>query len=218
MQQRQQSAVIIRLILQYINPFIENTEGIMTIKTVDQEKIEIAMRMILEALGEDPEREGIAQTPKRVARMYEEIFSGVNSNPKDLLDVSFTEYHDELVLVKDIPVYSMCEHHFLPFYGMAHVAYIPKGGKVVGISKLARVVEAYARRPQLQERLTSQIADCIYETLKPMGVGVVIQAEHMCMTMRGVKKPGALTVTSAVRGIFETRAETRAELFSLIMK
>lgn len=187
-------------------------------KTVDQEKIEIAMRMILEALGEDPEREGIAQTPKRVARMYEEIFSGMKSNPRDLLDVSFTEYHDELVLVKDIPVYSMCEHHFLPFYGMAHVAYIPKGGKVVGISKLARVVESYARRPQLQERLTSQIADCIFETLKPMGVGVVIQAEHMCMTMRGVKKPGALTVTSAVRGIFETRPETRAELFSLIMK
>ncbi len=190
----------------------------MNTKTIDKEKIETAMRMMLEALGEDPQREGIAQTPKRVARMYEEIFAGMNSDPKELLDVSFTEYHDELVLVKDIPVYSMCEHHFLPFYGMAHVAYIPKGGKVVGISKLARVVESYARRPQLQERLTSQIADCIFETLRPMGVGVVIQAEHMCMTMRGVKKPGALTVTSAVRGIFETRAETRAELFSLIMK
>ncbi len=187
-------------------------------KPVDKEKIEAAFKMILEALGENLEREGIVQTPKRVARMYEEIFSGMNSEPKDFLDVSFTEYHDELVLVKDIPIYSMCEHHFLPFYGMAHVAYIPKGGKVVGISKLARVVEAYARRPQLQERLTSQIADCIFETLKPMGVGVVIQAEHMCMTMRGVKKPGALTVTSAVRGIFETRPETRAELFALIQK
>jgi GTP cyclohydrolase IA len=193
-------------------------EEIMEYNTVDKAKIEAAFKMILEALGEDPEREGLAQTPKRVARMYEEIFAGMNSDPKDFLDVSFTEYHDELVLVKDIPIYSMCEHHFLPFYGMAHIAYIPKGGKVVGISKLARVVETYARRPQLQERLTSQVADCIFETLKPMGVGVVIQAEHMCMTMRGVKKPGALTVTSAVRGIFETRPETRAELFSLIQK
>ncbi|MBP1761666.1 MAG: cyclohydrolase [Firmicutes bacterium] len=148
----------------------------------------------------------------------EELFGGMKTDPKDFLDVSFTEYHDELVLVKDIPIYSMCEHHFLPFYGVAHIAYIPKGGKVVGISKLARVAEAYARRPQLQERLTSQIADCIYETLNPMGVGVVIQAEHMCMTMRGVKKPGSITVTSAVRGIFETRPQTRAELFSLILK
>ena len=190
----------------------------MTNKPVDKAKIEAAYKLILEALGEDPEREGLVQTPQRVARMYEEIFSGMNSEPKDYLDVSFTEYHDELVMVKDIPMYSMCEHHFLPFYGMAHVAYIPKGGKVVGISKLARVVESYARRPQLQERLTSQIADCIFDTLKPMGVGVVIQAEHMCMTMRGVKKPGAQTITSAVRGIFETRPETRAELFALIQK
>ncbi len=185
---------------------------------IDQAKIEAAFRLILEALGEDPDREGLAQTPQRVARMYEEIFSGMNSNPQDYLNVSFTEFHDELILVKDIPIYSMCEHHFLPFYGMAHVAYIPKGGKVVGISKLARVVESYARRPQLQERLTSQIADCIYTTLQPFGVGVVIQAEHMCMTMRGIKKPGSQTVTSAVRGIFETRAETRSELFSLILK
>ena len=187
-------------------------------KPVDRAKIETAFKLILEAIGENPEREGLAQTPQRVARMYEEIFSGINSEPRELLDVSFTEFHDELVLVKDIPIYSMCEHHFLPFYGMAHVAYIPKGGKVVGISKLARVVESYARRPQLQERLTSQVADCIFDTLKPMGVGVVIQAEHMCMTMRGVKKPGSLTVTSAVRGIFETRPQTRAELFSLILK
>jgi len=187
-------------------------------KPVDRAKIETAFKLILEAIGEDPEREGLVQTPQRVARMYEEIFSGINSEPRELLDVSFTEFHDELVLVKDIPIYSMCEHHFLPFYGLAHVAYIPKGGKVVGISKLARVVESYARRPQLQERLTSQVADCIFDTLKPMGVGVVIQAEHMCMTMRGVKKPGSLTVTSAVRGIFETRPQTRAELFSLILK
>jgi len=190
----------------------------MNTQKVDQTKIEGAIRTILEALGEDPNREGLRETPQRVARMYEEIFAGLHTDPQDLLDVSFTEYHDELVLIKDIPLYSMCEHHLLPFYGVAHVAYIPKGGKVVGISKLARVVEAYAHRPQLQERLTSQIADCIFSTLKPMGVGVVIQAEHMCMTMRGVKKPGSLTVTSAVRGIFETRPETRAELFALIQK
>lgn len=187
-------------------------------KEVDKAQIEQAFRLILEAIGEDPDREGLAQTPRRVARMYEEIFTGMSIEPSQLLDVSFTEYHDELILVKDIPIYSMCEHHFLPFYGTAHVAYIPKGGKVVGISKLARVVEAYARRPQLQERLTSQIADCIFNTLNPMGVGVVIQAEHMCMTMRGVHKPGSMTITSAVRGIFESRPETRAELFALILK
>lgn len=187
-------------------------------RSIDKENIERAVEQILLAIGEDPEREGVKNTPARVARMYEELFWGMNTDPRDFLDVSFTEYHDELVLVKDIPIYSMCEHHFLPFYGVAHIAYIPKGGKVVGISKLARVAEAYAHRPQLQERLTSQIADCIYEALNPMGVGVVIQAEHMCMTMRGVKKPGSITVTSAVRGIFETRPQTRAELFSLILK
>lgn len=186
-------------------------------RPIDKEKIEKAVLMILEAIGEDPQREGLVNTPKRVARMYEEIFAGSDQDPREFLRVSFTEYHDELVLVKDIPLYSMCEHHLLPFYGKAHVAYIPKGGRVVGISKLARVVEAYARRPQLQERLTSQIADCIYDTVKPFGVAVVIQAEHMCMTMRGVHKPGALTVTSAVRGLFETRAQTRNELLSLIL-
>ncbi|MDD2620092.1 MAG: GTP cyclohydrolase I FolE [Syntrophomonadaceae bacterium] len=186
-------------------------------KNIDKVKIQEAVRMMLEAIGEDPGREGLIDTPKRVANMYEEIFAGMDYNPQELLQVSFTEYHDELVLVKDIPLYSMCEHHFLPFYGRAHVAYIPKGGKVVGISKLARVAEAYAQRPQLQERLTSQIADCIYNTINPFGTVVVIEAEHMCMTMRGVRKPGALTVTSAVRGIFETRSETRAEVFSLIM-
>lgn len=184
---------------------------------IDKAKIQQAVAMILEAIGEDPCREGLIDTPKRVANMYEEIFAGIDSNPHELLQVSFTEYHDELVLIKDIPLYSMCEHHFLPFYGRAHVAYIPRGGKVVGISKLARVAEAYALRPQLQERLTSQIADCINNTLNPFGTAVVIEAEHMCMTMRGVRKPGALTVTSAVRGIFETRSETRAEVFSLIM-
>jgi len=185
---------------------------------VDKASIENAVKQILLAIGEDPQREGVQNTPSRVARMYEELFWGMNVDPHEFLDVSFTEFHDELVLVKDIPIYSMCEHHFLPFYGVAHIAYIPKGGKVVGISKLARVAEAYARRPQLQERLTSQIADCIYESLNPMGVGVVIQAEHMCMTMRGIKKPGSITVTSAVRGIFETRPQTRAEFFSLILK
>ncbi len=187
-------------------------------RIIDKPKIEEAVRMILEAIGEKTSREGLVGTPRRVANMYEEIFSGLDCKPEQFLEVFFTEYHDELVLVKDIPIYSMCEHHLLPFYGKAHVAYIPKGGKVIGISKLARVAEGYARRPQLQERLTSQIADCINDTLKPYGVMVVIEAEHMCMTMRGIRKPGALTVTSAVRGIFETRSETRAELLSLIMK
>lgn len=186
-------------------------------RNIDKAKIQQAITMILEAIGEDPGREGLIDTPKRVANMYQEIFAGMDSNPQELLQVSFTEYHDELVLIKDIPLYSMCEHHLLPFYGRAHVAYIPRGGKVVGISKLARVAEAYALRPQLQERLTSQIADCITNTLNPLGTAVVIEAEHMCMTMRGIRKPGALTVTSAVRGIFETRSETRAEVFSLIM-
>lgn len=190
----------------------------MTVKDMDTARVEKAFLEILEALGEDPNREGLKETPARVARMYQEIFSGMDEDPSTFLDVSFTEYHDELVMVKDIPLYSMCEHHFLPFYGKAHVAYIPKGGKVVGISKLARVVEGYARRPQLQERLTSQIADCIYDTLKPRGVAVIIEAEHMCMTMRGIHKPGSRTVTSAVRGAFETANQTRAELFSLILK
>jgi GTP cyclohydrolase I len=187
-------------------------------RNIDKSKIEAGVKLILEAIGEDVGREGLKETPRRVANMYEEIFSGVDCDPRNFLQVSFTEFHDELVLVKDIPIYSLCEHHLLPFYGKAHVAYIPRGGKVVGISKLARVAEVYARRPQVQERLTSQIADCIYDTLNPFGVGVIIEAEHMCMTMRGVKKPGAITVTSAVRGLFESRSETRAELFSLILR
>ena len=185
---------------------------------INKPKIEQAVRMILEAIGENPDREGLLDTPKRVARMYEEIFAGLDSDPKEFLQVTFSEYHDELVLVKDIPLYSMCEHHLLPFYGKAHIAYIPREGKVIGLSKLARVADAYARRPQLQERLTSQIADCIYENIKPQGVGVVIEAEHMCMTMRGIRKPGSLTVTSALRGIFQTRHQTRDELFSLIQQ
>ncbi|HET7578560.1 MAG TPA: GTP cyclohydrolase I FolE [Bacillales bacterium] len=183
---------------------------------VNHEKIEEAIRMIIEAIGEDPDREGLLETPKRVARMYEEVFEGLEQDPKEYFATIFGEDHEELVLVKDIPFYSMCEHHLIPFYGVAHVGYIPRGGKVTGLSKLARAVEAVARRPQLQERITSTIADSMVETLEPHGVIVVVEAEHMCMTMRGVKKPGSKTVTSAVRGVFETDAASRAEVFSLI--
>ncbi len=182
----------------------------------DQEKIEIAVRMILEAIGEDPDREGLRQTPARVARMYEEIFCGMREDPKDHLQILFTEDHEEMVLVKDIPFYSMCEHHLLPFFGKAHVAYIPRKGRITGLSKLARTVETIAKRPQLQERLTCAIADMIMEALNPLGVAVVVEAEHMCMTMRGVKKPGSMTLTSAVRGLFKTKDSTRAEAFALI--
>lgn len=185
-------------------------------RVFDQKKIEQAVRMILEAIGEDPEREGLRETPARVARMYAEIFAGLMENPADHLEKYFNVDHEEMVLVRDIPVYSVCEHHLLPFFGVAHVAYIPRAGSITGLSKLARVVEGYARRPQLQERLTSQIADAIMERLHPRGVLVVIEAEHMCMTMRGVKKPGAKTVTSAVRGIFQQNPATRAEAFALI--
>lgn len=183
---------------------------------VNHEQIEQAVRMILEAVGEDPNREGLLDTPKRVAKMYAEVFAGIGQDPKEYFDTIFNENHEELVLVKDIPFYSMCEHHLVPFFGKAHVAYIPKGGKVVGLSKLARSVEAVALRPQLQERITTTIADAIVEKLKPYGVMVVVEAEHMCMTMRGVKKPGSKTVTSAVRGIFEKDAAARAEVLSLI--
>ncbi|MHB1651254.1 MAG: GTP cyclohydrolase I FolE [Desulfitobacteriaceae bacterium] len=183
---------------------------------MDVAKIEEAVRMMLEAIGEDPEREGLLETPKRVARMYTEVFAGLYEDPSEHLKIQFSEEHEEMVIVKDIPVYSMCEHHLVPFYGKAHVAYIPRKGKITGLSKLARVVEGYAKRPQLQERLTSQIADSIMKMLDPRGVLVVIEAEHMCMTMRGVKKPGSKTLTSAVRGIFKTSDSTRAEGFSLI--
>lgn len=183
---------------------------------VDHEKIEAAVRMILEAIGEDPDREGLVDTPKRVARMYEELFTGMNEDPGEHFSVIFNEEHEELVLVKDIPFFSMCEHHLVPFFGQAHVAYIPRHGRVTGLSKLARAVEAVSRRPQLQERITSTVADTIMKKLNPYGVVVVLEAEHMCMTMRGVKKPGAKTVTSAVRGIFNKDAAARAEVFSLI--
>lgn len=182
----------------------------------DTEKIERAVVMLLEAIGEDPTREGLVDTPKRVARMFEEIFQGMNQDPKEYFQTYFGEDHEELVLVKNIPFYSMCEHHLIPFFGQAHVAYIPKGGKVAGLSKLARAVESVARRPQLQERITATIANTIVETLSPHGVMVVVEAEHMCMTMRGIKKPGSLTVTSAVRGIFETDAAARNEVLNLI--
>lgn len=185
---------------------------------IDHQKIEQAVRMILEAIGEDPEREGLRDTPKRVARMYEEVFQGLFQDPEVYFSTVFSEDHEELVLVKDIPFYSMCEHHLVPFYGKAHVAYIPRGGRVVGLSKLARAVETVARRPQLQERITATVADTIMKRLDPHGVVVVIEAEHMCMTMRGVRKPGAVTVTSAVRGVFETDPAARAEVFALIRK
>ncbi|MFD1777321.1 MULTISPECIES: GTP cyclohydrolase I FolE [Fredinandcohnia] len=184
--------------------------------SIDYKKIEQAVTMILEAIGEDPQREGLVDTPKRVSKMYAEVFSGLQDDPKEYFQTIFGEEHEELVLVKDIPFFSMCEHHLVPFFGHAHVAYIPKGGKVTGLSKLARAVEAVAKRPQLQERITSTIADSIVETLQPHGVMVVIEAEHMCMTMRGVKKPGAKTVTSAVRGILQKDPAARSEVLSLI--
>lgn len=183
----------------------------------DQEKIKKAVRMILEAIGEDPEREGLVDTPIRVAKMYAEVFGGLHCDPhKHLETCYYEEKHDEMVIIKDISIYSMCEHHLLPFYGKAHIAYIPNLTKIVGLSKLVRVVETLARRPQLQERLTTQIANTIMESLEAKGVAVVVEAEHLCMTIRGVKKPGSLTITSAVRGIFRTNHLTRAEVFSLI--
>jgi GTP cyclohydrolase I len=184
---------------------------------VDQDKIKLAMASIIEAIGEDPLREGVKHTPRRVAEMYAELFSGLDADPKAELAVDFEEGYEEMVILKDIPFYSMCEHHLLPFYGMAHVGYIPgDGGRVVGISKLARVVEIVARRPQLQERMTQQIADAIFEALQPKGVAVVIQAEHLCMVMRGIKKPGASVITSALRGNFRSKVATRSEFLSLI--
>ncbi|MEX2237169.1 MAG: GTP cyclohydrolase I FolE [Dehalococcoidia bacterium] len=186
-----------------------------TYEAIDQRRIEEATRQLILAVGEDPEREGLKNTPHRVGQMYAELFSGLRVDPADLLQVSFDEGHEEMVIIRDIPFYSMCEHHFLPFHGKAHLGYIPNG-KVSGISKLARVVEAFAKRPQLQERLTSQIAETLMEHLQPDGVAVVIEAEHLCMQMRGVKKPGSSVVTSAVRGDFAHNSVTRAEFLSLV--
>jgi GTP cyclohydrolase I len=184
---------------------------------MDRAKIENGVRLILEGIGEDPSREGLLDTPRRVAEMYEEIFAGMAQDPAEHFCVTFNEDHQEMVLVRDIPLYSVCEHHLLPFLGKAHVAYIPgKNGRICGLSKIARVVELFARRPQVQERLTSQVADTLVEHLGPQGVLVVIEAEHLCMSMRGVQKPGAVTTTSAVRGIFERNPATRAEAMSLI--
>ena len=176
------------------------------------------MRELLAAVGEDPDREGLRDTPARVARAYAESFSGLGVDPKSVLTTVFDESHDELVLVKDIELYSMCEHHLVPFHGRAHVGYVPgKTGHITGLSKLARVVDICAKRPQVQERLTSQVADALTEALEPRGVIVVVEAEHLCMSMRGVRKPGAMTVTSAVRGIFRDNPATRAEVMSLII-
>ena len=182
---------------------------------VDENKIEQAVLSIIEAIGEDPRREGLSGTPRRIAEMYAELFMGLGVDPKEELAVGFEEGHHEMVIIKDIPFYSLCEHHFLPFYGMAHIGYIPKG-RVVGASKLARVVEILAKRPQIQERLTTQIAETIVEALDPDGVAVVIEAVHTCMTIRGVKKPGSNIITSANRGLFRTNAATRAEFLSLV--
>jgi GTP cyclohydrolase I len=183
---------------------------------IDQGRIEKAVREIIEALGEDPEREGLLDTPQRVAAFYAEVFDGIHRDPGDVVDAFFGEEHyQEIVMVREIPFYSMCEHHFVPFHGQAHVAYIPKG-RVTGLSKLARLVEGFARRPQMQERLTAQVADALAERLEPLGVMVVVEAEHLCMSMRGVKKPGATTVTSAVRGTMESQPATRAEAMSLL--
>jgi GTP cyclohydrolase I len=184
---------------------------------VNEPKIKKAVTDIILALGDDPTREGLKDTPERVAEMYSELFSGVDKDPKDDLSVGFEVGHREMVILKDIPFYSMCEHHLLPFYGVAHVGYIPNPeGRIVGISKLARVVETIARRPQLQERMTTEIADAVSEGLKADGVAVVIQAEHMCMIMRGIKKPGSNVITSAIRGAFRRKPASRAEFFSLI--
>ncbi len=183
---------------------------------VDYKKIEQAVTMILEAVGENPDREGLVETPKRVAKMYAEMFEGIHQDPKDYFKTVFHENHDELVLVKDIAFHSMCEHHLVPFFGHAHIAYIPRDGVVAGLSKLARAVETTARRPQLQERVTSTVADAMMEMLNPVGVYVVIEAEHMCMTMRGIRKPGAKTVTTVARGIYENDDVKRSEILSLI--
>ena len=182
----------------------------------NQEKVEQAVYQLLEALGENPEREGLLDTPKRVAKMYAEMFSGLNEDPKDQFTAVFSEVHDEVVLVKDIPFYSMCEHHLVPFYGKAHVAYLPSGDKVTGLSKLARAVEVAARRPQLQERLTDQVATALEEALNPRGVFVMVEAEHMCMTMRGIKKPGSKTITTVAKGLYKEDREERKEILSLM--
>ena len=184
---------------------------------IDIERVEHAVREILEAIGEDPDRDGLVRTPTRIAHMYAEIFAGIHEDPSHHLTVTFEANHDEMVMVRDIPVHSVCEHHLVPFAGRAHVAYIPgTDGRITGLSKIARLVDGFAKRPQVQERLTTQIADALVEVLDPAGALVMIEAEHFCMSMRGVKKPGSLTITSAVRGLFKDNAATRAEAMSFV--
>lgn len=192
--------------------------GSMTLSKNSLQKISQAVRQILAAIGENPDRPELQKTPQRVAQMYEEIFSGIKKDPTREITLCQENEHEEMIMVKNIPLYSVCEHHLLPFFGQAHVAYIPTKGRITGLSKIARVVEVVARRLQTQERMTSQIADVLMAALKPQGVLVAIEAEHLCMVMRGIKKPGSLTVTSAVRGSFRRNAATRAEAFSLIKK
>jgi GTP cyclohydrolase I len=197
----------------------ENVREIRAAGRIDRERIATAVREILEAIGEDPEREGLKGTPRRLANMYAELFEGLYLDPADEIDVVFDAGHDEMIMVRDIPLFSLCEHHLIPFVGKAHVAYIPnEQGQITGLSKLARVVDTLARRPQVQERLTTQIADAIEDALDPRGVLVVIEAEHLCMSMRGIRKPGSQTVTSAVRGQFRRSDATRAEAMGLIQR
>ena len=185
--------------------------------TVDRERVERAVREILSAIGEDPDRDGLLRTPARVAEMYAEIFSGLAEDPAKHLVLTFEADHDEMVLVRDIPLYSVCEHHLVAFHGRAHVAYIPnEDGRITGLSKLARLVDGFAKRPQVQERLTTQVADALVNALAPRGAFVMIEAEHLCMSMRGVRKPGTLTVTSAVRGLFKDSPSTRAEVMAML--
>ena len=183
---------------------------------MDKERIQNAVREILIAVGEDPDREGLLETPKRVANMYEEIFAGLTEDPKQHIELFNEQSNDEMVIVKDIPFYSMCEHHLLPFFGKAHIGYIPSDNKIIGLSKLARIVDNFAKKPQVQERLTSDIADFLNDNLQPKGVAVIMEAEHMCMTMRGARAAGSKTQTSALRGIMRTDAKTRAEVLSLL--
>lgn len=183
---------------------------------MDKERIQNAVREILIAVGEDPDREGLVETPKRVANMYEEIFAGLMEDPKQHIKLFNEQSNDEMVIVKDIPFYSMCEHHLLPFFGKAHIGYIPSDNKIIGLSKLARIVDNFAKKPQVQERLTSDIADFLNDNLQPKGVAVIMEAEHMCMTMRGARAAGSKTQTSALRGIMRTDAKTRAEVLSLL--
>jgi len=181
----------------------------------DLERVAQAVRQIIEAIGEDPQRPGLADTPRRIARLYAEMFSGLREDPLSVLTTTFPEPHQEMVVLRGIPFYSLCEHHFLPFFGQVHVGYVPDG-RIVGASKIARVVDILARRPQVQERLTSQIADCLMEGLQPQGAAVVVEAEHLCISMRGIKKPGTIMVTSAVRGVVRRHGVTRSEFLALV--